>query len=63
MKAAEQYREYTSRHTSTEDGDARHARKATASSSVEGSLPSSLKVAQTLVCYVSGWVITVETTD
>jgi hypothetical protein len=42
MKAAEQYREYTSRHTSPEDGDARHARKATASSSVEGSLPSSL---------------------
>jgi len=43
MKAAEQFREYTSRHTSTEDGDARHARKATASSSVEGSLPSSRK--------------------
>ena len=35
-------REHTSRHTSPEDGDARHARKATASSSVEGSLPSSL---------------------
>ena len=32
----------TSRHTSPEDGDVRHARKATASSSVEGSLPSSL---------------------
>ena len=43
MKAAEQYREYTSRHTSPEDGDARHARKATASSSAEGSLPSSRK--------------------
>ena len=35
-------RRHTSRHTSPEDGDARHSRKATASSSVEGSLPSSL---------------------
>src|SRR5712691_8680652 len=41
MKAAEQYREYTSRHTSPEDGDARDSRKATALSSAEGSLPSS----------------------
>ncbi len=43
MKAAEQYREYTSRHTSPEDGDARDSRKATALSSAEGSLPSSRK--------------------
>ena len=35
-------RRYTSRHTSPEDGDARDSRKETASSSVEGSLPSSL---------------------
>src|SRR5688500_14016729 len=42
MKAAEQYREYTSRHTSPEGGDARDSRKATALSSAEGSLPSSL---------------------
>ena len=35
-------RRHTSRHTSPKDADARHARKATASSSVEGSLPSSL---------------------
>jgi hypothetical protein len=42
MKAERADREHTSRHTSPEDGDARHSRKATASSSVEGSLPSSL---------------------
>ncbi len=49
MKAAEQYREYISRHTSPEDGDARHARKATASSSAEGSLPSSRKKGTSIV--------------
>ena len=38
MKAERTYREHTSRHTSPEDGDARHSRKATASSS--GRLPA-----------------------
>ena len=63
MKAAEQYREHTSRHTSPEDGDARDSRKATASSS--GRLPAFIsKVAQTLVCeFLQLSVITVEITD
>lgn len=38
----EQSREHTSRHTSPEDGDLADSRKGPRSSSVEGSLPSSL---------------------
>ena len=42
MKAERISREHTSRHTSPEDGDLADSRKAPRSSSVEGSLPSSL---------------------